>query len=404
MQVAIIGGNIAGLSAASFLSKLQMRCTILDIPSSALHAPRYIGIWTPALLCLSQLGTKHSGYPVGKSGYRSVKGDWLIQPSRGLQKSELRGPSLSFMKESRLINCLHETALEGGSDHRPMEVTSISFDTERQQTVVYGKKNEFGNCEQLAADLVIVADGAYSRLRQFLYPALSPLEYRGYMVYRGHTSSRGLSGRISEEAFQTWGPGARFACVPTLDGNAWFAAITASKDTKMFDFSLSDLRKKVFRNWHIPVQDLLSGTDKGEAGMVIDEAWAFRKYIPGGLSGVINGMPVAFVGDAGHTLDPILAQGAGIAIEDGARLAGAIGECTDALGVVDWTAALAMYETRRSRRLRPLHLLSNVSQALGHMESQALCSVRDSLLRLTPPFIKGRVMDSMIDFSLSNSP
>lgn len=33
--------------------------------------------------------------------------------------------------------------------------------------------------------------------------------------------------RISEASWQTWGPGARFACVPTVSGNAWFAAVTA---------------------------------------------------------------------------------------------------------------------------------------------------------------------------------
>jgi hypothetical protein len=48
-------------------------------------------------------------------------------------------------------------------------------------------------------------------------------------VYRGY-SPRITSKRISETSFQTWGKGARFACVPTLDGNYWFVAITEEKD------------------------------------------------------------------------------------------------------------------------------------------------------------------------------
>lgn len=406
MLVVIIGGKIAGLSVAGFLKRLSISCVVLDsrpdIEKSSLH----LGIWSPAIFYLSELGCKLTGHSVVKSGYRSVKGNWLITPRNGLQRIDCGRPSLSFVEESHLVSNL-EKLVDEEFIYRSTTVTGISYDTVLQKTIVYSKDLNTGRTKQWPADLVVVADGAFSRLRAHLYPMLNPLEYRGYKVYRGHTSSSGSEmsrHRLSEDAFQTWGPGARFACVPTKDGNAWFAAVTAPQGEKpSSNFRLSDLQKTVFRGWHEPITELLSGTDEGDDGIKVDEAWAFRKCFPAGLSGVFNGSAVAFVGDAGHTLDPILAQGAGVAIEDGARLAVAISQCTDTSGVVNWEAALASYEARRFRRLRPLHQLSNISQALGHLESQALCTARDAVLGLTPSFIKGRVMDEMISYSLSHS-
>ena len=48
--------------------------------------------------------------------------------------------------------------------------------------------------------------------------------------------------------------------------------------------------------------------------------------IAGGLSRVSPGLgvPMAFVGDAAHTLDPILAQGAGVAVVEALDIASRI--------------------------------------------------------------------------------
>ena len=35
--------------------------------------------------------------------------------------------------------------------------------------------------------------------------------------------------RTCDYGFQTWGPGSRFACVPTKHGNAWYIAVGNSE-------------------------------------------------------------------------------------------------------------------------------------------------------------------------------
>lgn len=71
--------------------------------------------------------------------------------------------------------------------------------------------------------LVVGADGKSSPLKKLIVPQASSLAFRGYKVYRGHSPLQLVAG-----SFQTWGVGARFACVPTPRGTAWFAAVTDS--------------------------------------------------------------------------------------------------------------------------------------------------------------------------------
>ena len=176
------------------------------------------------------------------------------------------------------------------------------------------------------ADLLIAADGTFSQVFKSLYPASDnrPV-YRGYRVYRGYseaskdssqekerrnegegytstsTSSssssstsrsssslpQGVSSRSCEYGFQTWGPSFRFACVPTVSGNAWYIAV-ASKEkvgatscgaesdntsprrrsyTGPFSNSSVTVGKEEFNSlravlneWHSPIKQILDGT------------------------------------------------------------------------------------------------------------------------------------------------
>jgi hypothetical protein len=91
------------------------------------------------------------------------------------------------------------------------------------------------SAESHRADLLVAADGTYSTVFSSLYPHSSnkPLS-RGYSVYRGYTEKPPADLKGNDESdsvrhcsygFQTWGPSARFACVPTVTGNAWYIAV-----------------------------------------------------------------------------------------------------------------------------------------------------------------------------------
>ena len=76
-----------------------------------------------------------------------------------------------------------------------------------------------------------------------------------------------------------------------------------------------------FGAWHAPIPDLISRTDP--ASILREPAYAQTAFPPffQEESEYFMRLPVTLLGDAAHGVDPILAQGAGVAIEDAYRLA-----------------------------------------------------------------------------------
>lgn len=123
---------------------------------------------------------------------------------------------------------------------------------------------------------------------------------------------------------QTWGLGQRFASVPLADGQVWFATLPLPLDID--DGGDGERRRALlldlFGGWHAPIPALLQATPPG--GILRDAAVAHRAFPPfvvDGGGGGRGAWPVTLVGDAAHGVDPILAQGAGVAVEDAYHLA-----------------------------------------------------------------------------------
>ena len=81
---------------------------------------------------------------------------------------------------------------------------------------------------------------------------------------------------------------------------------------------------------------------------------------------------VALVGDAAHAIDPVLAQGTGVAIEDAAQLAASIARIQQDPSSSSYTAAavgaaVASYEESRAGRVRVLAAVSDLSQFFGQI-------------------------------------
>jgi FAD binding domain len=122
---------------------------------------------------------------------------------------------------------------------------------------------------------------------------------------------------------------------------------------------------------------------------------------------------VILIGDAAHCLDPVLAQGAGIAIEDAHELSVVLNTLTDD-NTTDSATTKATYEdsmryvtrpsdaelpgalqwcaTRRQMRALTLSKLSNMSQWFGHMTG-VQATVRDALMITAPQWITSGVFD-----------
>ena len=465
MKIIIAGSGIAGKSCASFLRRLPFVKSIKIVGESSSSVDLtinslYTGLWGPSLSCFRELGLYESLKPhlhaVGTSGYKSTSGAWLAQPASDPPLAFIRNDHLHAVLDADLqrddrvdiahITNHYVTSISPSVDDKNLlAVGTSTFLASPTSLVPLTDMSGSGQFTTLDGHLVVAADGMNSTIRalwkQHLrnsHPSDSStnkfmhadvLQYRGYKVYRGHSTARvnrdnrrngesdgivgsggtggsGGSGgdtRISTVAFQTWGPGKRFACVSTSTGNAWFAAVSephpnfrpatsfksASADEQLHripssngtDVTLTSRRregvlsgafanqsrhvgegewwalKDQFRLWHAPVSALLDHTDSvvhvvppqpaantppssspssspsstpstspspSATRVVVCDALvhsfcthpAYRQQRLRQQRLMVDDVPaprdpftgVVFVGDAAHTLDPILAQ------------------------------------------------------------------------------------------------
>eukprot|EP00981_Chlorochromonas_danica_P005378 scaffold1091_cov164-Ochromonas_danica.AAC.1 len=264
----------------------------------------------------------------------------------------------------------------------------------------------------IPADILFVADGSRSSLRSLLSSCPggtsgveSHLHFRGYRVFRG------IASHPSREAFQTWAPGSRFAVVPLTEGEvAWFAAISSpdpsdtaitmegplANETRLATLSERDALLSLFQSHHAPVMDLLSSTPQSNI-FVTDSFVSSSRYRPQ-VAAYLHAQrtPVLFLGDARHTLDPILAQGAGRALEDAWSVCQILGD-----RLLSPPQLVQAYEQKGGERIRRLERMSSLAEFFGHVDSPVGCRVRDASLNALPMAWKRTAFDRLIQLQHS---
>lgn len=378
-------------------------------------------MWSPSLRVLrdldilseveskgAHLGTRTQGY---KSWQQRDTRSWLMRPQEGLSQSP-DSPSLLFVDNSHLLSVLSK---------KMRAVGRISSLTEKRGVVAavdtQGNEVQLDDGIRVPYDVLIGADGSSSAVRKSLAAGgetSAPfLRYRGYTVFRGLVTQQEVDKRfrpasaelLREQAWQTFGPGSRFAVVPTPGGGyCWFFAVTATapnaagrpggapsppaaplqNDTRCASKEELTSLASLAASFHEPTLELVQHTPAGN----VTACPAFSSSVDAVQASALP--PNVFLtGDARCTLDPILAVGAGLAIEDSKHL-------VTALQSGPLSSCGARLEALRVPRLRRLSLLSSAAQLVGHVESASLCSVRDAVLSSLPSPLLGAVLDGVI--------
>jgi salicylate hydroxylase len=199
--------------------------------------------------------------------------------------------------------------------------------------------------QELAMALV-GADGIWSTVRQHLFPQAQP-QFSGLIAWRGTLEATQLPREYASRRVQLWmGPNAHLVAYP----------ISGARQINIVAVVPGTWNRP---GWSAPgdgneLRNVFSSpTWPGPARMMIGAVDGWRKFalftLPDG--GEWTKGAVALLGDAAHAMLPFAAQGAGMAIEDAAVLAGCLaglGENPD-----DIPAALKRYgRLRRSRVAR----------------------------------------------------
>ena len=318
MKISILGGGVAGLTAAIALAKSGHDVDVYERHQKRTDAGAGIVCWPNATFVLGELGLEReiaacAGHPVRMSRF-SEHGVPLGSLDIASLNDEMGHVSYSVLR-SDLSRVLERNALDCGARiHYGCPVKLLQSASGRALITLNDGK-------QLSGDLILGADGRMrSVARAFVLGNNTP-EYQGFVNWIGVFEGR-------EPLFDDmtirdiWGTGLRFGLVPVSPCVAYWAAAetrhNASNERK------SDGKHSLvarFRQWPAPVLRMIDQTPAADIHKIF-----VHDHDPAGKWHRDN---VLLLGDAAHAALPTSGQGACQAMEDAWHLAQMLDSYTD---------------------------------------------------------------------------
>ncbi|MEM1435885.1 MAG: FAD-dependent monooxygenase [Pseudomonadota bacterium] len=383
-SVLIAGGGIGGLTAALTLAKIGCSVRVFEqsrafseIGAGIQLSPNCsrvlldLGLETALRDCaFIPEGTQFRNWRSGRVIAESVLGDSIAERYGAPYYHVHRADFLSLLVEA--ANAHPDIALETRAP-----VQQVHELGDRVQLVVAGSPHE--------GDLLIGADGIHSRIRSELWGSKRP-QFTGNVAWRALVPTAQLpAGAVRPVSTVWWGPGRHFVhyyvrggalvnCVCVVEKPGWeIESWTERGDPAEL--------KADFAGWHSDVQLLIDQVEKDSL-----YKWALHDRPP---------MPrwgrgrITLLGDSCHPTLPFMAQGAAMAIEDAAVLAGCLRADADV------SAALRRYEALRQprtaaiqkgsrRNARVFHLYGLNAWLRNRAASMARNRTMDELYRYNP--------------------
>jgi salicylate hydroxylase len=311
MKIVIAGAGIGGLTAGAALLKKGFDVTILEQAKALKEIGAGVQLSPNATRVLFQLGVGESlrekaCEPPGKRVRLWNTGQTWPLFDLGAASREVYGfPYLMLHRAD-----LHD-ALVGAV--RSFKADAVRLDQKVESFVQKNGKVEVQTVsgEVHEADLLIGADGVHSRVRRALFGADEPV-YSGVMAWRGVIDAEKLPEHLRTPYGTNWvGPGAHVIQYPlrghklvnfvgAVERDGW--QVESWSESGTIDECLAD-----FAGWHEDVRTVISAID-------VPYKWALMIREPMARWAQGN---VTLLGDACHPTLPFLAQGAGMALEDG---------------------------------------------------------------------------------------
>ncbi|MFF4760989.1 FAD-dependent oxidoreductase [Streptomyces sp. NPDC001292] len=305
-RAVVIGGGIAGLTAAAALHRSGRQVTVLERAPSLEPAGAAIALAPNALRALDVLGIgdriRDLAAWQGEGGLRSPSGRWITRTDAAAAAERFGGP-LVLLHRATLIDSLAALLPSGtvrtaadarladpGDDHRPARVSTPGG--------------------ELEADLVVAADGVHSAVRRTLFPAHPGAVYAGFTTWRIVVPVPGAEFASHE----TWSRGCLWGTHPLKDGRvyAYAAAVTPAGQRAADDEKAELLRR--FGHWHHPIPAVIAAARPED--VLRHDVHHIAQPLPAHHRG-----RTVLIGDAAHAMPPNLAQGGNQAIEDAVVLA-----------------------------------------------------------------------------------
>lgn len=358
-MIAIIGGGIAGLSAAVALKQQGFEARVFERATSVKPVGAGIILSPNAMYILEQLRlgevVRAEGFQLGPIRLVTAVGKTMQATPSTAEVNGVRYQSIGISRAA-----LHHILY-----HQVADIVVLNQEVARiQGGGLYSRDGSL-----YTADAVLAADGVHSKIRRHLFPQVK-LRYAGQTCWRALVNVALPEQHLASSA-EFWGRGLRFGYVPIGKDEVYFYAT----QTQPAGLHLPEKTRKThlqtqFRHFAEPVPTLLEAASNHN--IVQHDLWDIPP-LPTYHRGKI-----LLIGDAAHAMTPNLGQGAAQALEDAGMIAQCLREQTD---VED---AFAAFERARLAKVRQLVNLAWRIGLVANWQSEGLCTLRNTLLRYAP--------------------
>ena len=337
-NIAIVGGGIGGLAAALALTRRGIEVAVYEQAPELRELGAGVQISANGTRVLHALGLKEAlervqVLPAGKAIRLWNTGQTWKLFDLGMESVARYGsPYITIHRGD-----LHTVIAHGLAQAKPGVIHLNRKCVELTQAPDHVELR-FENGDLVKARLVIGADGVHSVVRENLFGATKP-EFCGIIAWRGVVPMGRVPASISRTIGTNWvGPGGHVVHYPLRAGTLLNFVGMGERDWNVEGWNVRGTTEEAandFRGWHPDVHAMIRNID-------VPYKWGLALRPP--MDAWSKGR-CTLLGDACHSMVPLLAQGAVMALEDGLILARAIEKYPH-----NHEAALGAYEAARRDR------------------------------------------------------